>query len=197
VLRGGLLVGAGLATAGVASAALTGTAKAVSSPQLNWAWCEYCEGMWFTNDSTNPVGACPATYIGHTSTNSHNYELFNSSGGGGISPGYQGSWNWCYLCEGLFTTLHTPSWCPGTSTDKGGEATGSHKTGILTYYLWINPVTGTNPQPGWRWCHNCQGLYYQGSEGTSEGICPAPSIWMGHHNGAGSDIYAIDWDGSL
>jgi hypothetical protein len=197
VLRGGLLVGVGLATAGVASAALTGTAKAVS-PQQKWAYCANCTGMWYTGNNTG--GACPEYPDGggHIDTPSYNYELFNSSTGGGSSPGYQGSWAWCSQCQGLFTTLHpADNFCPGYPSI-GGHGVGPHTSaGSYQYFLWINPVSGNNPQPYWRWCGNCDGLYFQGSSGTEAGRCPNPNGPGKHVEGSGSDNYAIDWNGSF
>jgi hypothetical protein len=197
VLRGGLLVGVGLATAGVASAALTETAKA-ASPQPNWAYCKYCNGMWYT---ANGSAWCPAfghRRGAHSSSTSYNYELFNSSSGGGGSSGYQGNWAWCSQCAGLFTTLHPGnSSCPGfgTSTTDAGPHT---SVGSWQYFLWINPVSGNNPQPGWRWCGNCDGLYFQGSSGTEAGVCPYGYPNNGKHvEGPGSDQYSVDWYGTF
>jgi hypothetical protein len=196
VLRGGLLVGVGLATAGVASAALTGTAKA-ASPQPNWAYCKNCHGMWYTGN--NVPGACPYSSFGHVDSPSYNSELFNSSSGGGSSPGYQGSWAWCSQCQGLWTTLHTvDSYCPGFPSMSGDKGIGPHTSvGSWQYFLWINSVTGNNPQPNWRWCGNCAGLYFQGSSGNEAGFCPDPYGPGEHVEGVPSDNYAIDWNGSF
>jgi hypothetical protein len=134
VLRGGLLVGVGLTAAGLASAALTGTAKAVS-PQPNWAYCKLCHGMWYTGNGTN--GACPgqvSALLGHVKSPSYNYELFNSSSGGGSSPGYQPNWYWCSQCQGLFTTLYPgDSCCPGYAPRHGGTVGPHTAVGSFEY----------------------------------------------------------------
>ena len=152
--------------------------------------------MWYTgNDSW---GVCPGSTDGHVSIPSYKYELFNSSAGGGSSPGYQGNWAWCSQCQGLFTTLHpADNYCPGYPS-RGGGGIGPHTAaGSFQYFLWMNPVSGNNPQPNWRWCGNCDGLYFQGSSGNEAGHCPNPYGPGKHVEGSGSDNYAIDWNGSF
>jgi hypothetical protein len=190
VLRGGLLVGVGVATAGVASAAFTGNAKAVS-PQPDWAFCSGCHAMWYTGNKTS--GACPALAGGHAKAGSHIYQLTNNVSGGG----YQPNWRWCSQCQGLFTTLHTPSFCPGSPIPGGGP----HKEGAGSFdYDLDQPAPGvyiSNPQSWWNWCSRCQGLYYQGSSGTTAGTCPDPNITpFAPHTGKGSDNYCIYWNGN-
>jgi hypothetical protein len=199
VLRGGLLVGVGLATAGVASAALTGTAKAVS-PQPNWAYCANCKGMWYTGNNT--AGNCPAykdTGIeGHVKSPSYNYELFNSSSGGGSSPGYQPNWYWCSQCQGLWTANPSQNCCPGYPLPNSKNFGPHTKVGSYEYFLYFDPESGNNPQPNWRWCGYCAGLYFQGASGNQAGVCCNFSAPGGYHNeGSGSDDYSIDWDGSF
>jgi hypothetical protein len=192
VLRGGLLIGVGVATAGVASAALTGTAEAVS-PQPNWAYCKGCHAMWYTGY----YGACPFYDDGHSSSNSYNYDLYNNLS---TSYGYQGNWRWCGQCSGLYTTLHTPSYCPGSPYSDGGPHV--EGGGSFDYYLPL-PAPGvylSNPQAYWLWCKNCQSLYFQGSKGTSNGVCPDPHVEnpdgsYGPHDGSSSEIYCINWNG--
>ena len=121
-----------------------------------------------------PAGSCPGSspgYPGHVNSTSYKYELFNSSSGGGSSPGYQGSWAWCSQCQVLWTTLQTAdSYCPAFPSLNGNNDVGPHTAvGSYQYFLWINPVTGNNPQPHWRWCGNCAGLYFQGSSGNEAG----------------------------
>lgn len=199
VLRGGLLVGVGLATAGVASAALTGTAKAVS-PQPNWAYCKYCKGMWYTGKNT--AGACPA-YVdtgipGHSDSISYNYELFNSSSGGSAGTGYQPNWYWCSQCEGLWTANPSGNSCPGYIIPNSKNHGPHTAAGSFEYFLYFDPVNGNNPQPNWRWCGYCAGLYFQGSSGNQAGVCPNFSAPGGYHNeGSGSYDYSVDWDGSF
>jgi hypothetical protein len=201
VLRGGLLVGVGLATAGIASAALTGTAKAVS-PQSNWAYCKNCKGMWYP-DGSSPGGVCPAYpesgVFGHVDSTSYRYELFNSSSGGGSSPGYQPNWHWCSQCSGLWTTNQGGGFCPGAPSWIDHHDAGPHTAaGSFEYYLYFDQVSGNNPQPNWRWCGYCAGLYFQGSSGNQAGVCPNPNAPGGYHNeGSGSYNYSVDWDGSF
>ena len=186
VLRGGLLVGAGIATAGVASAALTGTAKAataaIANPQPSWIWCNACAGMWTTNSMGNRCrGTLSQTH--NVGPSSYKYFMYNNMGNTGGYP--QGNWNMCYMCAGLFTTLHTPSVCFGNDY-------GPHKSDNgVDYYLYYSEA-GANWQPNWRWCGKCQLLYYQGAQGTQAGACPDSGY---HEEGGGSDNYAIYWSG--
>ena len=197
VLRGGLLVGAGLATVGVASAALTGTAKAVS-PQPNWAFCSLCNGLWYYGNSL-VYGVCPSPTNEHLHNwaPSYKYQLSNNSNGGGKPAGYQGNWLWCRKCLGLFTTLHSPSACPAYGAHDG--------SGSFEYYLYVASSNSTNPQTNWRWCGNCQGLYFQGGGGgNSNGVCAGFPGWpktIGNHiegppSFPVSDNYGIYWNGS-
>jgi hypothetical protein len=194
VLRGGLLIGAGVATVGVASAALTVTAKAVS-PQPNWAFCSFCCALWYTANGSN--GSCPSSgggpqgpsNAGHQKTPSYNYDLVNNSDGG--TQGGQGNWYWCSQCQVLFTSLHTPSYCPATPYWKGPHKAG----GSFEYYLLVATKPSTDPQTGWYWCNQCQELFSE----QGEGYCPDPNLTAQYgnpaHSNKGSDNYGLAWNG--
>jgi hypothetical protein len=197
VLRGGLLAGAGMALIGVASTALTGTALA-SSSQPNWAFCENCNGMWYTGNETS--GVCPYFFEGHIKSPSYNYSIYNNLGGG---TGSQGNWRWCTLCQGVFYTGHSNGYCPGNNKGQSGHREGS---GSFDYFLFYNQPIVSNPQSYWRWCGYCQGLYQQGPNGTQNGNCPmyeSPlatangNVYGPHLEGAGSFNYNVNWNGSF
>jgi hypothetical protein len=86
---------------------------------------------------------------------------------------YQAGWRWCSKCQGLFFggPATTGGACP-----KGGAHDGG---GSGTYCLLWRPGAGADAQPGWRWCRNCQGLFYAGSSPVS-GVCPAVDARRAH-----------------
>jgi hypothetical protein len=180
-----------MATVGVASAALTGTAKAVS-PQPLWAWCIQCSGMWYTG---NGGGVCPYLGIAHNKNGSYIYTIYNNLGN--ISNP-QGNWRWCHLCQGLFTTLQSGSHCMANNEGRGGHEVGP---GSFDYYLSYDVSIVSDPQSYWRWCGQCQGLYHQGASGTQNGTCPNPlgspnGPYPPHREGSGSFNYAVPWNGT-
>jgi hypothetical protein len=195
VLRGGLLAGAGVAAVGGASWALTGVAEA-ASPQSGWSWCVNCSGMWFTYNNTG--GVCPNGIAPHNKVGSYIYEIYNNQSN---IPNTQGNWAWCELCQGLFYNPNVnDSHCPAHILPTGG--TGNHvgigEDGSYNYYLQRNVTIVADPQSYWRWCGKCQGLYHQGSSGSSKGVCPYyyPSFSTPHQEGGGSFNYAVPWSGT-
>ena len=200
VLRGGLLAGAGVATAGAVSAVLTGTAKA-ASPQPGWGWCHYCGTMWWTPGK--PHSACvargaplgPNGFQNHAvASGAYNYEIFNNVGGLNNQSNPQPGWRWCNYCQGLFWGGNSGV-CAGHGID-GGDP---HVAGSgASYDLHFN-ISGlgstTYPQAYWRWCNACSLLYWQGSSGDLAGWCPAfdPNLGNHHHKGSGTnyDIYHV------
>jgi hypothetical protein len=97
--------------------------------------------------------------------------------------GPQGLWAYCNACSGLF---YYPN--RGVSRCPGG---GSHYI-VYSYNYGLtynDTVNETNPQSGWKWCGNCQGLFYYPK--VSSSVCPAG----GHHvPGSGSWNYALYHD---
>jgi hypothetical protein len=208
VLRAGLLAGAGLAAAGAASAALTGTARAAGD-QSTWAWCGYCQGMWYAGfvysqpsqlNSNRNLGVCPENGTGgHLLTNdsSFNYLLGYNLGNTGSQP--QGGWLWCGACMGLYTSLHSASVCPAGGTHLNGGGPLDPNGTSDDYYLYHDQPVTSNPQAYWRWCDLCQGLYFQGNNSNqTNGICPYYGVGGGRHQmGNGSYNYEIAYNGSL
>jgi hypothetical protein len=186
---------AGVAAVGAGSAAFIGTAQAVS-PQPNWAFCNKCNVMWYNGNTSK--GACPAGGTHHIDT-SYNYVISNN-----LPPGSGGepNWRWCSKCQGLYSTLNTPSYCMGNNAGYGPHTEGA---GSFDYWLFYNEPIVSNPQAYWRWCKQCQGLYFQGASGTGQGICPmfeSPSaitmdVPYGVHVQGSTVNYDLSWNGYL
>jgi hypothetical protein len=93
VLRGGLLAGAGVVTAGAMSAILTGTARAgTAEPQPGWRWCDYCMGLFWGPSSRQ---YCLGNRGPHVAGSGTIYDLYIGYGG-------QQYWRWCGNCALLF-----------------------------------------------------------------------------------------------
>jgi hypothetical protein len=99
---------------------------------------------------------------------------------------WQFNWTWCYDCQVLYYgTNQAQSVCPAGGTHTGyGTTSGDY--GLQMDY---SPVT-SNPQQKWRWCSQCQGLFYGPNQGES--YCPAAGPGnLSTHNGASSGNYAL------
>lgn len=123
-------------------------------------------------------------------------------GGGGIASGAfankaqaatygpQSEWAWCKWCNVLFYYPHssTSGPCPGlvwTAPHNGSTS--------WNYGLGYNDtVSESNPQSGWRWCGNCQQLFY--GPKMSDSRCPYYGGDANHVIGRGSYNYALIHD---
>jgi len=95
----------------------------------------------------------------------------------------QDNWRWCSHSSGLYFAGHGPGRCPVQPVIGVHSWNGSANYGMYdeTYY--------TNGQPGWRWCHRCQGIFFTGN--GSNGHCPAGNALSPAHDPSGSGNYAI------
>jgi hypothetical protein len=213
VLRNGLLIGFGVTAAGATAASLAGTSlaattapQAQASPdtaapvQHDWAWCNACSGMFYTNSSG---GVCPAFVRGASDINPHadlddynsyNYGIYYNAV---TTSSWQGNWWWCWLCQGLFHGNKQDGKCPNT----GGL--GNHD-GTKSYpYVLYHGSGDSEGQPNWLWCSVCYGLFYAGSNApnhinsTTGGWCPVNNGGVDPHYGSGSWPYQVGWSGSL
>ena len=195
VLRGGLLAGAGVVTAGAMSGVLTGTASASTpEPQPGWAWCEYCATMWWAAGQSRSRCATPGLTEHGYRTGAYNYDLYNGIGGLNNSSNPQPGWRWCSLCMGLFWGPSRNQLCMG---DDGGG--GAHVAGSGTIYdLYFNSDYGG--QPYWRWCGACGLLFWADSSAPNAhaGWCPAIYVTgaESHVAGSGTD-YSMTWGGTF
>jgi hypothetical protein len=84
----------------------------------------------------------------------------------------QDNWRWCSKCEGL--------WWAGDTTH--GVCPADKKEHVLdgssNYTLLSNTDPAASGQDNWRWCSQCEGLWWAGD--TTHGVCPA--------NGAGHSL---------
>jgi hypothetical protein len=191
LLRGGLLAGAGLATIGTASAALTGTARASTpNPQYGWYFCIYCNSMFFGDDA----GVCisPGSPDGRhwEGVGNYNYGIANSDPEATGTSNPQGDWYWCPDCVCLF-------WGQSGSVCAGNQnpitlTYRNHAIGGTNYILNFGPTDITNVQGGWHWCILCHNLFWPGA---SSGFCTAcrndPSLPINHQGGGTS--YDVAW----
>ena len=97
----------------------------------------------------------------------------------------QTNWWWCFKCQGLFfgpDSGHvSASHCPAGGTHDLLESS--------VYELWfsVSPPQ-IEPQPGWKWCAKCQGLFFGPDSGhVSASRCPAG----GTHTTSNSGKYAL------
>lgn len=99
----------------------------------------------------------------------------------------QRQWSKCSRCNGLwFMGNNTRGGCPAGDLFDGGH----HHDGTGDYIL-KEDVNGGRGQSRWRWCKDCQGLFFEGNEGFF-GICPSPSRGFRIHNMIGSGNYRLE-----
>jgi hypothetical protein len=197
LLRNALLVGAGAAAVGVTSISQAGSAYAASAPvsraqlaplaapgadvpiQWSWAWCSKCQGLYYIGMGTG--GFCPAGGH-HGGAKSYNYGLYYA----GEGSDYQGGWAFCSQCDGLFYANgeEFAGLCP-----KYQGAAAHANTNSYDYIVFYGPGSYTDSQPGWRWCWQCQGMFYANNN-TRAGVCPLDNGRF-LHNGSSSYLYQM------
>lgn len=91
----------------------------------------------------------------------------------------QNNWRWCNKCQGLFFVGSTFGVCPA-----GGTHSPPGSSGSADYDL-THTTAPAGYQPGWRWCHKCNGMFF--SLNTTSGHCPTG----GGHSFTGSGTYFI------
>jgi hypothetical protein len=206
-LRNGLLVGAGAAAVGITSISLTGTAQAASVSALRarmlaprapvparrarlaepassapiqwaWAWCSKCQGLWYSKAGGD---VCPAGGH-HGGAKSYNYGVYYD----GEGTDYQEGWSYCVYCSGLFYSngQEEAGACPYFQGYSGHQVISSY-----AYIVFYSSGSYTDAQPGWRWCSQCQGMWY-GNKNSRGGVCPLnDSVFS--HNGTVSYPYQM------
>ncbi len=190
-------LGAAVATASIASPALTGVAWANTvtaarpgwpteyfTAQPQWWWCSKCSGFFYSSGGS-PAGICPAGYA-HNPYNSWMYEtVYDHFSEASVQEG----WRWCNWCQGLFWPLQASSHCPGNVLTRYPYTTGPHNVGpgSYDYSLLVAPWNG-NLQPNWLWCSVCQGLFHANS-GVNAGLCPVNAT--SQHQGGKSWPYLL------
>lgn len=103
----------------------------------------------------------------------------------------QTGWGYCHYCSVMFWVAgKANSVCPGNGTH--GEGSGSYNYALYNSYTGLN--NNSQPQPNWRWCHLCQGLFWGGDGGVCGGnnaAIGAPGI--GPH-AVGVTSYDLYWN---
>ena len=84
----------------------------------------------------------------------------------------QESWRWCKKCEGLYfcDNGHRHGICP--ASPMGTQE--PHAEIETTNYILVLADPKAIGQRGWRWCKNCEGLFFAGRKGEY-GFCSAHS----------------------
>jgi hypothetical protein len=172
----GTAVTAAVALGGAASVL---TAAPAMAAQGGWRWCNQCQGLWYGGNGPSnkpcPIGANRV----HSSSGSGNYTLAQRPSDGAD----QWNWAWCQYCQGLwYTGNNTAGYCPARGA-QGHSSQGSSNYGLIKPDVSLLPPPG---QPGWAWCHRCQGLWYVHSP-FIPGFCPAG----GDHSITGSAVYSV------
>ena len=83
------------------------------------------------------------------------------------SEGSQAGWRWCSRCQGLF---YGPL-VAGSSCPSGGPHADPSVSGSSNYVLRLGVPEQAGMQSGWRWCNNCQSLFFGPMHAQS--ACPA------------------------
>jgi hypothetical protein len=150
----------------------------VASGQDDWRWCCNCQLLFFAGAGS--MGKCHAGGE-HQSCWSGNYSLVMTVG--------QIHWRWCRNCQGLF---FAPDGSANGVCPVGG---GTHDSSGSGNYSIVRNMPGASGQDDWRWCKNCQGLFFA-PEATSNGVCPVKDD-VGNplrHDSIGSGDYNLVLD---
>jgi hypothetical protein len=201
VLRGATLAAAGVATAGAMATALTGTAKAtIINAQFGWAFCSRCSSLWWPNGGGHHA-ACLATGGTHVIGSNYSYGLNHDLPNLVNTSNPQPFWKWCVNCSELYWG-GLGAGPNGSCPYYAGQA-GTHLPGSNTSYdvEWQGPNgqaygTNDNPQGWWRYCTKCAALFWSGPNSNNAGVCAgnyvvANQAW-GHYLG-GNTNYHVDW----
>jgi hypothetical protein len=139
--------------------------RRAAARQPDWRWCNRCHGLFYGPSA--PQSRCPAggPHAGPSETGSWNYSVLRPVA---EAPGNaQGEWRWCSNCQGLFYGPSVAkSRCPA-----GGTHASPSESGSWSYAIYNDGASDPHRQADWRWCSNCQGLYY-GPE-VARSACPA------------------------
>jgi hypothetical protein len=111
--------------------------------------------------------------------------VFTGTAKATASPQYD--WGYCEYCATMF-------WTPGQASSACADSNLTFpyrhavSSGSYNYGLYNGMSSPTNPQPNWRWCGSCQGLFW----GGYTGICAAHTYERMPHV-AGGTSYDLYW----
>jgi hypothetical protein len=176
----------------VAGGAMTfGRAAPALAAQGGWRWCFKCEGLWFrdSGDRSCPYDLLVSGSWGPHAEESHfpghgvsgNYTVkFSSDNSGG-----QDHWRYCWQCSGMFFV--------GPDGNRRGRCAGGtdarhDPSQSGAYRIDWRPIPGG--QGDWRWCKQCEGLWFTGNT-DSDSYCPATVGSIGPHVNDSSAEYFL------
>jgi hypothetical protein len=186
------------------------------SEQPDWRWCRKCQGLFFAGNPDQ--GVCPADQHAHDPSQSGYYAVFFDDVSLPTQRGWlptQRGWRWCRKCQGLFFAGGaTQGVCPVGTTllvESPHDGTQSAHYAVFVGDGFSLPSPNWPPQigqAGWKWCHNCQSMFFAGN--PSQGACPAAPaaepatddhaagdiipVIAGPHDGSRSEPYTMPWD---
>jgi Peptidase family C25 len=164
--------------------------------QNGWAFCFKCQGLFYSRNASN--GICPKGGA-HDSSESGDYSLGFSLAGSPVASraaaqaiamrlggeeaallaraeerAGQSDWKWCRRCQGLFYAGNglDKTLCPAWKPHTPGSSRHHDPKGSGDYTLNFRRARSADRaagQPGWRWCSQCQGLFFAAG---GPGVCP-------------------------
>jgi len=147
-----------------------------STGQPDWRFCGRCGGLFLAPNESTAGSVCPKggehRWIGKK------FFLPNDHQGATDATG-QKDWRFCGKCHGLFWASHSQ---PAGACPKGDK----HEPMDWFFYLPNDQqgATFATGQPDWRFCINCNGLFWAGS--AFKGLCPGASL-----RGGGFHLHAV------
>jgi hypothetical protein len=190
-----------------------------ATTQNGWAFCHKCQGLFFSRSSS---GICPNGGA-HDPGESGGYSLDFSLAGSPLAAeaaavassmrlaaagaallakaeaaAGQGDWKWCKRCQGLFYAGNGlgKTLCPAWNPHKPGSSRSHDPKGSGDYTLNFRRARGANRaagQTGWRWCSQCQGLFFAAG---GPGVCPTDPRGP-HVYDSQLANYAVKWTNPL
>jgi len=111
--------------------------------------------------------------------------VFTGTAKATVSPQY--GWGYCENCATMWWTAgRSSSVCANFNVTPNRHAVGSGSFNYGPYNGIAGLVSSSNPQPNWRWCNACQGLFWGGGNG---GFCSG----TGSTHVAGGTNYDLYW----
>jgi hypothetical protein len=142
--------------------------------QPGWRWCSKCYGLFYSGNPSQ--GSCPVDRGAHDGATSGAYSVDLDA----PHEGGQSAWRWCAKCQGLFFGGNpSQGRCAADGAAHDGGGNGDYTLDSE------GPTAPTGAQSGWRWCSQCQGLFFAG--GSTLGTCPSG----GPHVAEGSGAYVV------
>ena len=119
------------------------------------------------------------------------------------TPDPQPDWGYCKYCATMWWTPgQANSACAAYGSPIGSKGWGTHgvSSGSSNYAMYNNQgglTNKSNPQPNWRWCNYCQGLFWGGNGGVCQGneISGNGVVQLGAHEAGGTN-YDLLFNGS-